>query len=115
MAQLVSIARAWATEPELLLLDEPFSSLDYQIALQMREELSKIWEEKKKTTIFISHELDEAIFLADRIVVLSPRPAKIEGIVEVNLPRPRKIEVMLTPEFSKIRNKVLKIFRGGLR
>lgn len=110
MKQLTAICRAFAYEPELLLMDEPFSSLDYSTSRKMGLELLNIWKETKKTTIFVSHDIDEAIFLADKVVVLSKRPAKIKGIIDVKLPRPRKLDVLSSKEFFETRNKILRLF-----
>lgn len=110
MKQLTAICRAFAYDPELFLLDEPFSSLDYSTSRKMGLELLDIWKENKKMTVFISHDIDEAIFLADRVIVLSSRPAKINGIVDVNLPRPRKLEILSSKKFFEIRNRVLEMF-----
>ena len=110
MKQLTAICRAFAYNPEFLLLDEPFSSLDYSTSRKMGLELLNIWKENKKTTLFVSHDVDEAIFLADKVVVLSHRPAKIKGIVEVKLPRPRKLNILSSKEFFETRNKILRLF-----
>lgn len=110
MKQLTAICRAFAYNPELLLMDEPFSSLDYSTSRKMGLELLNIWKESKKTTLFVSHDVDEAIFLADKVVVFSHRPAKIRGIIEVELPRPRKLDVLSSKEFFDIRNKILRLF-----
>ena len=117
MKQLTSICRALAFNPDVLLMDEPFSALDYHTSRKMEMELLKIWRENKKTTLFISHEIDEAVLLADRVVVLSKRPAEIKGIVKVDLPRPRTLEMLRDERFYKIRNKVLDLFEddGGAR
>jgi len=108
--QLVAICRAFAYNPDVLLMDEPFSALDYSTTKKMEMELMDIWQEKKITTLFISHDIDEAIFLADRVVVLSPRPGKIKQIFEVNLPRPRNLEMLASKEFFDLRNKILEAF-----
>jgi len=110
MKQLTAICRAFAYEPELLIMDEPFSSLDYSTSRKMGLELLNIWKETKKTTLFVSHDIDEAIFLADKVIVLSQRPAKVKSIVEVKLPRPRKLDVLSSKEFFEIRNKILRLF-----
>lgn len=110
MKQLTAICRAFAYEPDLLLMDEPFSSLDYSTSRKMGLELLNIWKETKKTTIFVSHDIDEAIFLADKVVVLSKRPAKIKSIIDVKLPRPRKLDVLSSKEFFETRNKILRLF-----
>ena len=110
MKQLTAICRAFAYEPELLLMDEPFSSLDYSTSRKMGLELLDIWKETRKTTIFVSHDIDEAIFLADKVIVLSSRPAKIKGIIEVKLPRPRRLDILSSKRFFEIRNRILEIF-----
>lgn len=89
MQQRVSIARGLATNPEILLLDEPFGALDAFTRINMQEETLKIWEKEKTTMIMVTHDIDEAIYLSDRIVVLSAKPGVIRDIVSVNLPRPR--------------------------
>ena len=89
MRQRVAIARALATEPELLLMDEPFGALDAQTRNHMQCELLDIWESKKKTILFVTHSCDEAVFLSDRVVILSPRPGKIREVIPISIPRPR--------------------------
>jgi NitT/TauT family transport system ATP-binding protein len=110
MKQLTAICRAFAYNPELLVMDEPFSSLDYSTSRNMSLELLKIWMETKKTTIFVSHDIDEAIFLADRVVVLSKRPSKIKEIVKIDLPRKRDLSILSSRKFFDIRKKILNIF-----
>lgn len=112
MKQLVAICRAFAYNPDLLLMDEPFSSLDYSTTRKMGLELLNVWKETKKTTLFVSHDIDEAILLADRIIVLSKRPAKVKEIVKIDLPRPRKLEMLSSKKFFEIRNKILKFFEN---
>jgi len=109
--QLTAIARSFAFEPEIMLLDEPFSALDYSITKKMQLKIMEMWQANPLTILFISHDLDEAIFLADKIVILSPRPAKIKEIIEVKLPRPRTLEMLESPEFFELRKKVLDVFR----
>lgn len=110
LKQLSSICRALASNPDIMLFDEPFSSLDYKTSKKMALQLLDIWGKTKKTTIFISHDIDEAILLADKIVVLSDRPAKIKKIINVNLSRPRELNHMQSNDFFQIRNEVLSIF-----
>lgn len=89
MKQRVGIARALATDPKILFLDEPFASLDSFIAEELRKEVLKIWEERKVTIVMVTHMIDEALELGDRVAVFTPRPGKIEAIIPVSLPRPR--------------------------
>ena len=96
MRQRVSVARAFASDPEILLMDEPFGSLDEQNKIILQQELLKIWEETRKTTIFITHSIDEALLLGDRVIVMTTIPGKVKSVIEVNLSRPR--------DFSEIRS-----------
>src|SRR5262249_15408701 len=89
MRQRVEIARALATNPEIIYMDEPFGALDFFTRFKMRADLVRLWQQEKKTILFVTHDIDEAIQLADRVVVLSRRPATIQPIVTVDLPRPR--------------------------
>jgi NitT/TauT family transport system ATP-binding protein len=91
MKQRVSIARAFATDPEVLLMDEPFSALDEQNRTLLQEELLRIWDVDKKTVVFITHSVDEAVTMGDRIVVMTAHPGRIKSIVEVPFPRPREV------------------------
>lgn len=89
MQQRVSIARALIENPEMLLLDEPFGALDALTRINMQEEIQRIWEAEKKTMILVTHDIEEAIYLGDRIVILSSRLGRVKQIIDVNLPRPR--------------------------
>jgi NitT/TauT family transport system ATP-binding protein len=103
MRQRVSIARAFANDPEILLMDEPFSALDAQNKLLLQEELLRIWEEHKKTVVFITHSVDEAVFLGDRIMVMTAQPGKVKMFVPVPLARPRSImELQKTPQYGEL-------------
>jgi NitT/TauT family transport system ATP-binding protein len=103
MRQRVSIARAFANDPEILLMDEPFSALDAQNKVLLQEELLRIWEEHKKTVVFITHSVDEAVFLGDRIMVMTAQPGKVKTFVPVPLVRPRNImELQKTPEYGEL-------------
>lgn len=103
MRQRVSIARAFANDPEVLFMDEPFSALDEQNKLLLQEELLKIWEEHKITVIFITHSVDEAVILGDKIVVMTANPGRIKATVDIKLPRPRNIlELRRDPEFGEL-------------
>ncbi|WP_249175258.1 ABC transporter ATP-binding protein, partial [Clostridium tyrobutyricum] len=113
MKQRVAIARSLAYNPEILLMDEPFAAVDAQTRETMQEELLKIWEKTSKTIIFITHSIDEAVFLADRVVVLSSNPGAVKEIIDVNLPRPRKLgEIKNTPRFNDLSHRVWKLLHG---
>ncbi|NLT38224.1 MAG: ABC transporter ATP-binding protein [Methanomassiliicoccus sp.] len=104
MKQRVGIARALASNPEILLMDEPFGALDAQTRNLMQKELLRIWEETKKTVIFVTHSVDEAVYLSDRIVVMTGRPGKVKEIYKVSLPRPRD---RAHPDFINLRKTIL--------
>ena len=106
MRQRVAVARALALDPVLLLMDEPFGALDAQTRNMLQQELLEIWEKTKKTIIFITHSVDEAVFLSDRIVVLTPRPGRVCRIFPVDLPRPRDRTGV---EFAQVRREVLEL------
>ena len=106
MKQRVAIARALASDPEVLLMDEPFGALDAQTRTQLQTELLATWEREKKTCFFITHDVEEAIILAQRVVIMSARPGRIREIVEVNIPYPRTQETKLTPEFNALKNRI---------
>src|ERR1019366_190220 len=106
MRQRVGIARALAVDPEILLLDEPFGSLDAQTRDEMGSELLTIWEQNRKTALFVTHGIDEAIFLADQIVVMARNPGRITEIIAVDLPRPRTLETMDSRVFIEYRRRV---------
>jgi ABC-type nitrate/sulfonate/bicarbonate transport system ATPase subunit len=111
MKQKVAIARALANDPEVILMDEPFANLDAQTRVLMREELLRIWERDKKTVILVTHNIEEAVMLCDRIAVLSARPALVKEVVSVGLPRPRTMRSMRDPDFSKCMEKIWDLLR----
>lgn len=108
MLQRVVIARAFATEPELLLMDEPYGQLDIELRFKLEDELLNLWERNKTTVIFITHNIEEAVYLGERILVLTNKPTKIKKEIENNLPRPRDIT---SKDFIKLRNKVTDLIK----
>lgn len=106
MAQRAALARALVNHPKVLLLDEPFGALDAFTRMNMQDELLKIWQERGTTMIMVTHDVDEAIYLSDRIIVMSPRPARIESIISVEIGRPRGRDL---PDFLRLRAKILQI------
>lgn len=113
MQQRVNIARAFGSWPELLLMDEPFSALDEFTKEKLHEDLLRIWRQTNKTIIFVTHNIQEAVFLSDRICVLSPHPGRLSAIVDVDLPRPRTLEMKDTQHFNDLVLKVRNSFEGG--
>ncbi len=107
MKQRVGIARCLLMQPKLFLMDEPFGALDAQTRLQMQELLLGVWESLKRTVIFITHDIDEAIFLADTVYVMSARPGRIRSRNPVNLPRPRDVDMLTDPVFNALRRDIL--------
>ncbi|MHB0980837.1 MAG: ABC transporter ATP-binding protein [Thermoleophilia bacterium] len=103
MKQRVSVARAFANDPEILLMDEPFAALDEQNKIMLQEELLKIWEAERKTVVFITHSIDEALTLADRVIIMTSHPGTFKMSVDVDLPRPRRIaELRGDPHFNRL-------------
>ena len=113
--QTVSILRALVTNPEVLFLDEPFSALDYEMTLFMREQLQRIFMETGTTTVLVSHDLEEAVYLADRVLLLSRHPARIADYVHYETPRPRNDETLSQPEFVTTKAHCLEIFQREVR
>ena len=106
MKQRCAIARAYAVDPTILLMDEPFGALDALTRVQMQDQLLATWLSEQRTALFITHDVDEAVYLGDRVVVMAARPGRIHEIVPVDLPRPRTEQVRLSPAFAEIRNRV---------
>jgi NitT/TauT family transport system ATP-binding protein len=114
MKQRVGLARALATEPEVLLMDEPFAALDAQTRDLMQAELLQIWERTKKTVLFVTHSIEEAAYLSDRVVVMTARPGRMKNVIKIDLPRPRDYEMRLTPEFNDIKAKIWNTLKDEL-
>jgi ABC-type nitrate/sulfonate/bicarbonate transport system ATPase subunit len=112
MQQRTAIARALANDPKILLLDEPFGALDNQTRALMQELLLGIWEAEKKTVLFVTHDIEEAIFVAGRVVVMSARPGRIKAELGVDLPHPRHYTVKTTPEFSALKARLTEEIRS---
>jgi NitT/TauT family transport system ATP-binding protein len=102
MRQRINLARALAADPDMLLMDEPFAALDAQTREILQAELLTIWARARKTVIFVTHQLDEAVYLADRVVVLQPHPGRVRAIVPITLPRPRSLDLKRTAEFADL-------------
>jgi NitT/TauT family transport system ATP-binding protein len=115
MQQRVGTARALAIDPQILLMDEPFGALDVQTRDILQDELLRIWQRERKTVLFVTHSIEEAIYLADRIFVFSPRPARIERTIEVPFPRPRSDGIKATPEFLELRRDIWQTLKRGVQ
>jgi NitT/TauT family transport system ATP-binding protein len=106
MKQRVALARVLAFEPRILLMDEPFGALDAQTRELMQEELTAIWQQTRNTVLFVTHDIDEAIYLADRVAVFTARPGRLKDEIKIDLPRPRSIEIKKSPEYNEYRARV---------
>jgi NitT/TauT family transport system ATP-binding protein len=115
MKQRVALARVLAFDPKLLLMDEPFGALDAQTREAMQEELTRLWERTGKTIVFVTHDIEEAVFLADRVVVLTGRPGRIREEVRIDLPRPRSLEVKKSLRCHEYRNTIWDLIRSESR
>lgn len=111
MQQRTAIARALANDPKILLLDEPFGALDNQTRALMQEMLLGIWERDQKTVLFVTHDIEEAIFLGSRVVVMSARPGRIKADIRIDLPHPRSYKIKTTPEFTALKERLVEEIR----
>jgi NitT/TauT family transport system ATP-binding protein len=112
MQQRVSIARALILDPDILIMDEPFGALDALTRDQLNLELLKIWREKRKTVLFVTHNIPEAVLLGDRVIVFSERPGKIKATIPVDLPQPRGIEVKTDKRFGELEVEIYNLIAG---
>lgn len=112
MRQRVEIARALAANPDIIYMDEPFGALDFITRLKMRADLTRIWQAERKTILFVTHDIEEAVQLADRILVMTKRPATIQKIVDLNLPRPRDLD---SPSYLRARDEIFRLMGMSLR
>jgi NitT/TauT family transport system ATP-binding protein len=115
MRQRVNLARALAIDPEILLMDEPFAALDAQTREIMQAELLRIWERGQKTVLFVTHQIDEAVFLSDRVLVFARRPGRLQEEVKIALPRPRTLEVKRTSEFVALVDHIWRLIEDDVR
>jgi NitT/TauT family transport system ATP-binding protein len=115
MRQRVNLARALAIDPDILLMDEPFSALDAQTREIMQTELMRIWEEGRKTVLFVTHQIDEAVFLSDRVLVLARRPGRIREDIDIALPRPRALAIKRASEFVAYVDRIWRLIEDDVR
>ena len=112
MQQRVGLARALAVNPQVLLMDEPFASIDEQTRRLLQDDLLRLWSEERKTVVLVTHSMEEAIYLSDRVVVLSPRPGKVHRVLDVPLPRPREaLDVRASGEFARLVDELWQILK----
>jgi NitT/TauT family transport system ATP-binding protein len=114
MMQRVAIARALANDPQILLMDEPFGALDSQTRLQMQQLLLRVWGNSKKTVLFVTHDIDEAILLGDRVYVMGARPGRIKQILDVPIERPRTLDMVMERSFIDMKRKIFGLLHDEL-
>jgi len=115
MQQRVNLARALAVDPGMLLMDEPFAALDAQTRELMQAELLRIWNEQRKTVLFITHQIDEAVYLSDRVIVMSARPGRIIADITIEIPRPRELAVKRSPKFHEYVDNIWELIEGQVK
>jgi NitT/TauT family transport system ATP-binding protein len=113
MKKRVDLARAYAINPTVLLMDEPFGPLDAQTRSKMQDELSRIWQNEKKTVLFVTHDIEEAIYLANKVIVFSSRPATIKKVINVSLPYPRQRNLIFKEEFIRLKEEIWRLIMEG--
>ncbi|KSW25113.1 MULTISPECIES: ABC transporter ATP-binding protein [unclassified Pseudomonas] len=114
MMQRVAIARALANDPQILLMDEPFGALDSQTRMQMQKLLLRVWDHSKKTVVFVTHDIDEAILLGDRVYVMGARPGRIKRILDVPIERPRSLDMVMDRQFIEMKREILGLLHDDL-
>ncbi|AQA01909.1 nitrate ABC transporter ATP-binding protein [Mycobacterium sp. MS1601] len=112
MRQRVAVMRTLALDHPLMLLDEPFGALDSHTRLLMQQWLLQVWREQRKTIMFVTHDIDEALFLGDRVVVMTPRPGRVQEVIAIDLPRPRDIHMTTDPRYTELKSTVLDLIYG---
>jgi NitT/TauT family transport system ATP-binding protein len=115
MRQRANLARALTIDPDVLLMDEPFASLDAQTREIMQAELLRIWRSNRKTVLFVTHQIDEAVFLADRVIVMTSRPGQVKAVLDVGIPRPRDLAVKRTPRFLELVDEIWKMIEEEVK
>jgi NitT/TauT family transport system ATP-binding protein len=115
MRQRANLARALTIDPDVLLMDEPFASLDAQTRELMQAELLRVWRSNRKTVLFVTHQIDEAVYLADRVVVMTSRPGQVKAVLDVDIPRPRDLSVKRTPVFLELVDEIWKMIEEEVK
>ncbi len=115
MRQRANLARALTIDPDVLLMDEPFAALDAQTREIMQAELLRIWRSNRKTVLFITHQIDEAVYLADKVIVMTSRPGRVKAVLEVDIPRPRELSVKRTPRFLELVDEIWKMLEEEVK